>query len=762
MLLLENQTETDRLSVNPSFFRIYHEGDKNDLEILVSQKSNIIICDQISTQLDDLVKSKNPEIKKPGRDVLDRLKLEHIGSKSLEEYGVWIYYPWNNTLVHTLDEEEFIEVRTNRNRYKITLEEQQLLNTKKIGIVGLSVGQSIALTIAMERSCGELRLADFDTAELSNLNRLRTGIHNLGLNKTIIAAREIAEIDPFLKVKLFNDGLHKDNIDAFFKEGGNLDLFIEVCDGLDIKIESRFKARELGIPVVMDTNDRGMLDVERFDLEPDRPILHGLAEGLDPENIKNLSNEEKIPYVLKMIGAERISTRLKASMLEVEQSINTWPQLASSVVLGGALSTDVSRRILLDQYHDSGRYYVDFEDLIADKQEEAADITKYEGPAELRLADLEQIAADYIPGQTSVELPEENLKKILNAAILAPSGGNAQPWKFLYQHNALYIFHDIHFSYSLLDFNNLGSYVGFGAMLENIQLTAAELGLAVNEDIFPLKGDTRLIAVLYFNKLEGEKELSYLSTAIGARVTNRNVSEREILSKENTDALQSIAATIPNARLHLFDAANDLEEFAEVLTNTERLRFLNPRGHFDTFVKELRFTPEEIKSSGDGLDVGTLNMKQSELAALNIAKDPAAIDFLRKLEQGHGFKKISRESVLKASSIGVLSMNGHDAVHFFQGGRAVERIWLEASYRNISFQPVSQIVFMNELFLSPGESEFNAYERQEMKNISERFSSILSLEPGRYPVFVFRLTTSEMPDKRSLRRSLDKQFFIKH
>jgi len=106
----------------------------------------------------------------------------------------------------------------------------------------------------MERICGEIRLADFDIAELSNLNRLRTGLHNMGTNKTIIAAREIMEIDPFIEVILFHDGLLKQNMDDFFTGGGKLDLFIEVCDGMDIKIESRFKARELGIPVVMDTN----------------------------------------------------------------------------------------------------------------------------------------------------------------------------------------------------------------------------------------------------------------------------------------------------------------------------------------------------------------------------------------------------------------------------------------------------------------------------------------------------------------------------
>jgi len=760
MLLLENQTTTDRSFAAPLFFRIYLEEDKNSLEELLRQKPDIIICDQISTQLDDLVKSKHPEIKKPNRATLDQLKLQHLKNNDLQEYGVWIYYPWLNRLVHALDKEEFIEVRTNRNRYKITREEQDLLNQKKIGIVGLSVGQSIALTIAMERTCGELRLADFDTAELSNLNRLRTGIHNLGLSKTVIAAREIAEIDPFLTVKIFNDGLTKDNIDQFFTADGKLDLLIEVCDGLDIKIESRFKAKSLGIPVVMDTNDRGMLDVERFDLEPDRPILHGLADGLDPENIKDLTNEEKIPYILKMIGAEQISTRLKASMLEVEQSINTWPQLASSVVLGGALTTDVSRRILLDQYHDSGRYYIDFEDMISDRKLNV-ETHQYDGPAELTLTDLENLSAKYLPEGVSHKIAEEKLAQIIQAAVLAPSGGNAQPWKFLYQDNRLFIFHDIHYSYSLLDYNNLGSYIGFGAMLENIQIVSNDLGLTVTEHLLPIQDDHRLIAVLSFDEQPKKNEMVYLSPVIGTRLTNRNVTERKLISSDDTAALQSIVSTIPNAKLHIFDEEAELRQFAEILTNTERLRFLHPRGHYDTFVKELRFSQEEIEESGDGLDVGTLNMKPSELAALTIAKDPKAIDFLRKMEQGHGFKKISNESVLNASSIGVISMNGHEPLDFLQGGRALERVWLEANYRSISFQPISQIVFMNELFLSE-ESEFNHYERQEMKDISQKFSNILALESNRYPVFVFRLTTSGTPDKRALRRSIDKLFFTKH
>jgi len=62
---------------------------------------------------------------------------------------------------------------------------------------------------------GTFHLADFDELSLSNLNRLRAGVHEVGLNKTVIAARQMYEIDPYLEIARFPDGLHEDNLDSF-------------------------------------------------------------------------------------------------------------------------------------------------------------------------------------------------------------------------------------------------------------------------------------------------------------------------------------------------------------------------------------------------------------------------------------------------------------------------------------------------------------------------------------------------------------------
>lgn len=349
----------------PEFYRLQNPEDKDQFGKLLNVLNPEKVFDNIEIQLKELIKCSFPALKlKP--EEYEYFVKSHLNDVSPHDYGVWVYYPWNNNLVHILDEEEFIKVRTNRNCLKITPEEQNTLKTKKIGIIGLSVGQSIALTLAMERTCGEIRLADFDTAELSNLNRLRTGLHNLGLNKTVIAAREIAEIDPFIKVKIFNDGLTVNNMDDFFTEGGQLDLLVEVCDGLDIKIASRLKAREMQIPVVMDTNDRGMLDVERFDLEPQRSIFHGLIDDyIDQDGTPETDPKRKLEMLMALVSFESASERLKLSMTEIGKTINTWPQLASSVVLGGAITTDISRRILLNQHTVSGRYYADMDEIIA-------------------------------------------------------------------------------------------------------------------------------------------------------------------------------------------------------------------------------------------------------------------------------------------------------------------------------------------------------------------------------------------------------------
>ena len=110
----------------------------------------------------------------------------------------------------------------------------------RVGVVGLSVGHAIAHLLAQEGLCGRLRLADFDDLELSNLNRVPATVFDLGLNKATVAARRIAELDPYLPVELFDRGITTESVDRFLD---GVDVLVEECDSLDTKVLIRQVAR---------------------------------------------------------------------------------------------------------------------------------------------------------------------------------------------------------------------------------------------------------------------------------------------------------------------------------------------------------------------------------------------------------------------------------------------------------------------------------------------------------------------------------------
>jgi hypothetical protein len=74
--------------------------------------------DTIDAQLRDLVKARHPGVRMSPEE-LDRAVLAHLDGRDRRAYGVWVFYPWSRRLVHLLDEAEFAELRTNRNRNKM-------------------------------------------------------------------------------------------------------------------------------------------------------------------------------------------------------------------------------------------------------------------------------------------------------------------------------------------------------------------------------------------------------------------------------------------------------------------------------------------------------------------------------------------------------------------------------------------------------------------------------------------------------------------
>jgi molybdopterin/thiamine biosynthesis adenylyltransferase len=329
--------------------------DKDLLEKFIIS-SGCTVVDLMPSMINELVLNKFPSVSFDSFD-FQSIRENLIEEKISRKEGVFVYYPWKNRIFRILDREDFIFLRTCRNFPKISREEQEYLGNRTIGIIGLSVGFSVLMSLAIERAAGYFKIADFDQIELTNLNRIFQPIENIGLNKAIAARRAILEIDPYLKVEIFDNGITKGNIEEFLVGERKLDLLIDECDSGSVKYLSRYYARANAIPVIMETSDRGVIDIERYDLDQNYPLLHGRFKAFDISNAESLSKE----ILMASIDFSEVSKRGKISMSMIGKEIRTWPQLGSDVLSGGGAVCIAAKKVLLKKEIKSQRKFIDIE-----------------------------------------------------------------------------------------------------------------------------------------------------------------------------------------------------------------------------------------------------------------------------------------------------------------------------------------------------------------------------------------------------------------
>jgi molybdopterin/thiamine biosynthesis adenylyltransferase/nitroreductase len=676
----------------------------------------------------------------PSLHVIDRLaeQMEQLGTMipppnaALSDEGSrWVYYPWRRAVVRLLAPRSFSTLRLDRNRNKLTRAEQARVRSLRIGVVGLSAGHSIAHVIAMEGLAGELRLADFDTIELSNLNRIPAGVLDLGINKAVVAARRIAEIDPYLRVVVEPEGLRADNL-AEFLEG--LDLVIEECDSLDMKFLVREAARERRIPVLMETSDRGVLDVERFDLEPDRPIFHGLLGDMDSSKLAGLTPAQKAPFVVRLVGAREASSRGAASLLEVGQTITGWPQLGSEITLGAATVAAAVRRIGLSGELPSGRVRFDVEEILSAL-----------GPVEVNLeAEADLFATP--PEDPPIE-SDDPIELIVDAARRAPSGGNVQPWRFEANDTEVRFFMNPERS-STMDVAHRGTYVGIGAALFNARVRAASLNVLGPVKLFPESRSSHHIATMQLGSAT-DVSIAPLDPYLLARSTNRRIGQPAPIPTETVQILTR-GVEREGAQLHVVTDRVKIDAGADLLAASDRLRFLLPQVHGE-MLSEIRWPGRDALD--EGLDIRTLEMDAGGYAALELVSRTDVMGHLADWRAGQALGMRMRASVMTSSALAIVTVPRPEPLWYVRGGGAMERFWLSCEMHGLSLQPASPVFLYAVDEFDIQELSGERY-RDEMFELLERFHDFWGMGDGETAIMVFRIFQAPPPSVHSVRMPL--------
>jgi molybdopterin/thiamine biosynthesis adenylyltransferase len=333
------------------------------IDVLKQKQPELLIVDKTRDNLKEIFLLRNPNYRfnKNYEKQFDNFWQKYNNGSN--DFVQWIYFSWINTLVRYLSEELYYELRTGRNKNLISEQEQNRFYYSTVVFLGLSVGSHIALTTAMTGGARRMKLVDPTIFSGSNFNRIRVGFQNVGLNKTIVIARQIYEINPYAQIEIYPEGLNKDNAAQILQDA---DIVIEEMDNPYWKLRIRELAREKGIPVLMatDNGDGVIVDIERYDTNKNLLILNGLIGNLSAEQLKNISNQELPRIVGKIAGANLVVPRMLESVTEIGKTLYSWPQLGTAATMAGSVIAYLARRIILrDKKIKSGRYTINLDKI---------------------------------------------------------------------------------------------------------------------------------------------------------------------------------------------------------------------------------------------------------------------------------------------------------------------------------------------------------------------------------------------------------------
>ena len=452
--------------------------------------------------------------------------------------------------------------------------------------------------------------------------------------------------------------------------------------------------------------------------------------------------------LLRILGEENLSPRTLASLVEMDETLTSFPQVASEVALGGAQGAHVARRILLDELRDSGRWYMDLDEILHDGAGVA--MSDDVAPLGAEACDEALHAPAVGPLLRATTLSPEAVWSLVSYAILAPSPHNGQAWRFRYRDGRLQCRRDPERSGGILDFGHGAAHLALGAAAENVVEAAAGMGFEATVTPFPDSSDPLLACEIAF-EARGTGKASPRLAAVPERATNRQRGPRVPLDPGDAAALEAAVAA-HGARLQWVTAPDALEEAASILGAGDRVAYLSKDLHAE-LMEGVRWTPEEVLRTRDGIDIATMEMSAADVAGLRVVSRWSAMRLVGMMGSGRVLEQVSRKAVASASAVGLVTMPGTDPTAFLLGGRAMEAAWLEATVRGLAFHPLAMMPYLFAHVERGTGKGFTEAEQAALLSLRRRYRALFDVPEGWCEPILFRLAAGvPAPSARALRR----------
>ncbi|HEX5353729.1 MAG TPA: hypothetical protein VFW60_06590 [Rhodanobacteraceae bacterium] len=276
---------------------------------------------------------------------------------------------------------------------------------------------------------------------------------------------------------------------------------------------------------------------------------------------------------------------------------------------------------------------------------------------------------------------------ILCAGIAAPSADNSQPWRFAWNGDDLDLRIDAERSGRVSDSRYVLSDLAAGTCLENMLVHARSLGYAADLQMFPRHDDELWVARIHWRRDPTYDHPEPLAGAIEQRHTDRRFPWRGPITVDTQARLNAQAQAISGPRLWWPHSSHERKAALTVIRQAETLRFRSPALHAELF-SSIRFSAGWQIVCEEGLAPAALAVEPPLRPVFQALRRPALMTLLNRLGAASmlGWRSAWLPTRL-SPGLCLIIIPSKARSDVLAGGRALQRVWLQATLDGLSVQP---------------------------------------------------------------------------
>jgi len=269
-------------------------------------------------------------------------------------------------------------------------------------------------------------------------------------------------------------------------------------------------------------------------------------------------------------------------------------------------------------------------------------------------------------------------RKLVQAAVRAPSSHNTQPWLFDVSDNAVALYLDGTRALPVNDPYDRELTISCACALFNLRVAAAKQGSSYTVRLLPDPENEELLAILQLDTpVEPALDEAPLYDAIDRRRTYRKRFAPSPVDGQQIAALVDAAAG-EGARLTVVENESTRNALADLVAEGDKIQWEDP-----SWRRELAAWMHP-RRAGDGLSVPWL-------------AQPAARMIVRSFDMGNGVAARDRQRVEDAAVLAVLCTPGDSVADWLSAGQALQHLLLTACRDGLQASYLNQPAQVNAL-----------------------------------------------------------------